>query len=125
MRLALAFLLAALSLACAGRPSGPRGRPGAPEGSEETVFKTLHPGTYECRVAGMLCMACAQAIIKAVGEVEGLERAEVDFDQVLLRFTVAAGRAVPTSAVERALKRAESRVDLGTKFKLVKVRYVP
>lgn len=115
--LALA-MLATLFLSAAGTGAQPRG-------SEERRFSYLRPGLYDIGLEGLVCTACAEAIRQAVSAVNGIDGAEVDFEKAVLRVSVAKGRGVKMSALERALAQASQRVRLGTSFRLGSVRYVP
>lgn len=117
-------MTALLALGCAGRPARPPSEP-PEEAPRERVFNLLRAGTYECEVTGMICQSCSRGITKAVSEVDGVEKAVVDLERGLLRLTVSDGRTIPMSAVERALAKAEARVNLGTSFRIQKIRYVP
>ncbi|MCX5788990.1 MAG: heavy-metal-associated domain-containing protein [Elusimicrobia bacterium] len=88
-------------------------------------FTDLKSGIYDCEVRGMICSACAAVITQEVKRLSGVENAAVDFDRRILRVIVKPGRVVPVSQIKRALNRAAGRIDLGGRYLLGEIRYIP
>ncbi|MBI4348587.1 MAG: heavy-metal-associated domain-containing protein [Elusimicrobia bacterium] len=126
-----AALLVAFALAlpahAASEPAA-RARTPAPKSAKPPAprkFVDLKSGKYVCELSGMLCTACAGMIVAELKKVSGVEAASVDFDERLLRLVILPKRSVRVDNVKRALAHAARRIDLGTNFGLVSIRYVP
>jgi len=88
-------------------------------------YKVLRQGRYKCVVSGVLCNACTRAIVEGLKRVKGIKDAEFDFEDGLLVLTVEKGAQVRTGKVVRALAHAARRVNLGSRFKITDIRYIP
>ncbi|MBI4424319.1 MAG: heavy-metal-associated domain-containing protein [Elusimicrobia bacterium] len=122
--LLLALLAAAAPAAGAAASETVSEAPPAPAKSARR-FAWLKPGVYESDVQGMICSACAGAIVEELRRVSGLEEPAVDFERRSVRFVVGARRSIHVNTVKRALARASRRIDLGGGFGLGEIRYVP
>ena len=116
--LALLFAICGASLRAAPTPRK------APSHSIK-ANKLLHPGRYRCEVNGVLCNACTRAIVEEVKVIPDLKDARFDFEDGYLWITIGKDRKVRLTEVERALRMAARRLELGVDFKLTDVQYVP
>lgn len=73
-------------------------------------------GRYRAPVRGLLCNACAMALVENLKKIKGVSAASLDFEEGLLRFTVAKGARVRVGQVERAVRHAGRRAGLGAKI---------
>lgn len=86
-------------------------------------FPDLSSGRYEVRVEGFLCHTCLKLALAEVSSLKEVEKATGDFDQETLLVTIRANKKLKASKLQRALRRAASKADLGTKFELLSVKY--
>jgi cation transport ATPase len=84
---------------------------------------SMTAGHYEVAIDGMLCHACAKAIAEQVSALGEVEKASVDFDTATLLVTVKAGSKLNPSKLNRALRRASERVNLGQELKAAAIRH--
>jgi hypothetical protein len=87
--------------------------------------KALTPGRYRCVVTGILCEACKRAILRELRGLDGLLESKFEEDNPVLWLTVAKGKTVRVSRLDRALRSASQRIDLATRFAFVEIRYEP
>jgi hypothetical protein len=116
MRIAPALLLAALALA-----PGPARAAEAPS----AATSELPAGRYGVPIKGMLCAVDARAIAAEWAKLPAVEKAAVDFESGRAVVTVRLGQTLSLSALRRALKRAERVADLGARYALGDVSYLP
>lgn len=88
-------------------------------------FRLLRPGRYELVLDGVLCNACTRAVVEALADLREVSEADFDFEEGSLRLVIAPERRLRLARVERALRRASSRADLGTEFRIREIRYSP
>jgi hypothetical protein len=86
-------------------------------------FPDLTSGKYEVRVDGWLCHTCLRLAVQEVASLKEVERAGGDFDQETLVLTIRPNTKLKASKLQRALRRAAKRADLGAKFELLSVKY--
>lgn len=114
----LAGLLAASAAAAPARP------PRAAEKAEEPALApVLREGHWRLAVGGVLCNACTRAVVEGFLKVEGVSKASFDFEDGFLKLTVERGAQVRTAKLERALRLAARRIDLGGRYVLSETRY--
>jgi copper chaperone CopZ len=108
----LALLLLAVSVRAADAPAAP-------------AYTELPPGRYSVDVRGMVCTVCARAIAAEWAKLPEVEKAAVDFDKESAVVTVRLDRTLRVSVLRRALRRAERVANLGGRFELGAIRYIP
>ena len=81
-------------------------------------LKEFKEGGYRGTVEGMICNACAMAVVAELKRIKGIADASLDFEEGVLRFSVAKGKRVRVSKVLRAVRHAGRRVNLGAKLYL-------
>lgn len=108
-----------LALPAAGAPA--RG-PEKPV-TEPALAPVLREGHWRLAVGGVLCNACTRAIVEGFLKVEGVAKASFDFEDGFAKLTVERGKQVRTAKLERALRLAQRRVDLGGRYTLTETRY--
>lgn len=111
--LALSLLLLAAAPARASAPAVP------------IYYTELPPGRYAIGVRGMLCTVCAKAIAMEWSKVPGIEKATMDFDKEQGVVAVRLDRTVQVSALRKALRRAEKAANLGARYDLQTIQYLP
>lgn len=119
------LVILALLLIGAGKPSNGKPSAGKPADQRPRKFSDLKSGAYACALSGMLCAACSGMVAEEVRKVAGVEKADVDFEDRLLRVVIAPKKTVRVDNIKRALGRASRRIDLGTSFVLGEIRYIP
>lgn len=113
MRSRLLGLLLLLSVAAqAGAPSAP-------------VYTELPPGRYAVTVRGMICTVCARAISAEWEKLPEVEKASVDYETESAVVTVRLDRTLQVSVLRKALRRAERVANLGARFEMSGIRYIP
>lgn len=115
----LKILLAAALAAQAAPARSGRAAPA----EEPALAPILREGHWRLAVGGVLCNACTKAVVEGFLEVEGVSKASFDFEDGFLKLTVARGAQVRTAKLERALRLAQRRVDLGGRYTLSETRY--
>lgn len=118
----LVFLLGAALAASAAVAPARSGR-AAPPTEEPALAPVLREGHWRLAVGGVMCNACTRAVVEGFLAVEGVGQASFDFEDGFLKLTVERGRQVRTAKLERALRLAARRVDLGGRFTLAETRY--
>lgn len=97
----------------------------SPARAASKEFQDLASGRYAVRVSGMLCHACAWAIVEELLAREEVEAAKYDYDQEHILVTVKLKRELSISSFKRALRRARARVNLPTRFEIEAIQYRP
>jgi hypothetical protein len=111
------IIIALLVLAAAARAAD---APGA-----APAFKELPAGRYAVVLNGMLCTVCARAIAAEWAKLPEVESAAVDFEKESGVVTVRLGRTLRIKTLNKALLRAERTANLGQRFELREIKYVP
>ena len=119
-RALLGALLGLLLLA--GEASAGRSSVAAPT-EPAALAPVLKEGRWRLVVGGAMCNACTRAVVEGFLEVEGVSQASFDFEDGFMKLTVEHGKQVRTAKLERALRLAARRVDLGGRFSLSETRY--
>jgi copper chaperone CopZ len=110
-------VLALLLLASAARAAD------APGGS--VAYKTLPPGRYSVVLRGMVCTVCARAIAAEWAKLPAVEKSSVDYEKESGLLTIRLDRTLPVATLLKALRRAERVANLGARYELSDVRYIP
>lgn len=116
-----AFLLGALACVLSAAPA--RREKASNATAPAPLIKLLREGRWRLSVGGVLCNACTRAVIEEFLKVEGVSKATFDFEDGFLSLIVARGAQVRTAALERAVRLASRRADLGSQFNLAEARY--
>ncbi len=88
-------------------------------------YNELPPGRYSVGVRGMLCTVCARAIALEWAKLPGVEKATVDFDKEEGVVTVRLDRTIQVSDLRKALRRAAKAANLGARYELLQIQYLP
>jgi len=88
-------------------------------------YKVLREGRYKCVVAGVLCNACTRAVVEGLKKIKGIKDAKFDFEDGFLWLYIEENAQVSTRKIRRALAHAGRRVDLGTRYQITDIRFVP
>ena len=99
-------------------------RAAAAAGASQYADK-MPAGRYAVALRGMLCAVCARAIAAEWAKLPELEKAAVDFDGESAVIEVRLNRTLRTAALRKALRRAEKTANLGARFELSDIRYLP
>ena len=111
MKLALLTLLAALPRTLAAATSDP--------------YSQLPPGRYSVSVTGMMSTVCARAIEAEWKRLPEVEKAAVDFDQESAVVTIRIDKTLLVSILRKALRRAEKLANLGARYEMRDIKYLP
>lgn len=93
--------------------------------AQASLPRLLNAGRYRCVVTGILCEACKRAILRELKPIEELKEAKFEEEGPVLWLTVAKGKTVRLSRLNRALRFATEKIALGNEFVLVEIRYTP
>lgn len=115
-------ILLAAALCAQAAPAASRSGRSAPA-EEPALAPLLREGHWKLTVGGILCNACTRAVVEGFLDVEGVSKASFDFEDGFVKLTVARGAQVRTAKLERALRLAQRRVDLGGRYTLSETRY--
>jgi hypothetical protein len=108
--LALLLLLAAAARAAA---------PGAP------AYTELPPGRYTVAVRGMICTVCARAIAAEWAKLPEVEKSSVDYEKESGIVSIRLDRTLQVSSLRKALRRAERVANIGARYELKDIQYIP
>ncbi|MBI5243257.1 MAG: hypothetical protein HY922_06145 [Elusimicrobia bacterium] len=125
---ALSLALLASWTPAAASASSPDIRRLAEESTREAqapMPETLTAGRYRCVVKGILCEACKRAILRELRAFKELSESKFDEENPILWLKVAKGKSLRVSRLSNALRTASRRMDLGTKYSFLDIRYVP
>jgi hypothetical protein len=121
--LALGILLA---LAAGSRAAAPADAARAADAPGPAVtYRELPPGRYSIEIRGMICTVCARAIAAEWAKEPSVAKAAVDYHTESGVIDVRLDRTLQVSALRRALRRAERVANLGARFTLGEIRYIP
>jgi len=109
--LALLLLLAAAARA-ADAPSAP-------------AYAELPPGRYTVILRGMICTVDARAIAAEWAKLPEIEKASVDYEKESGIVAIRLDRTLQVSALRKALRRAERVANLGARYELRDIQYIP
>ena len=85
----------------------------------------LPAGRYNLAVGGMKCTVCARAIAAEWAKLPQVEKTVVDFDSGRAVVTVRLNQTLEIVDLRRALSRADDVANLGTRFGLGDIKYIP
>lgn len=88
-------------------------------------YKELTAGRYSLKVSGLLCYTCTRAVARELERLEEVQSVETDFEAEQVLIEIKLDRALSPAALRRALQRAAKKVDLGTRFEVAGVQYLP
>lgn len=111
---ALALLLALAAAARAADAPGPA-----------VAYRELPPGRYSVEIHGMICTVCARAIAAEWARDPAIAKAAVDYHTDSGVVEIRLDRTLQVSALRKALRRAERVSNLGARFTLGDIRYIP
>ena len=89
------------------------------------AYTELPPGRYSVVVAGMICTVCARAIAAEWTKLPEVDKASMDFGKGTGVVSVRLDRTLPVSVLRKALRRAERVSNLGARYELRDIRYIP
>jgi hypothetical protein len=112
LRASLIPLLVAAVAAAADAPAKP-------------VYIELPPGRYAIAVRGMVCNVCARAVVARWLRIPEVEKAEIDFDRERAVVTVRLNSRLAVAKLRKALKPAAGLANMGVRFELGDVEYLP
>lgn len=93
--------------------------------AREGVPDRFKAGRYAMKISGFFCTTCGAAMKQEVGALPEVSEIDFDFDTETLFVTVRLERTLRLSALRRALRRASSRVNIGSKLDVIDVTYRP
>ena len=85
----------------------------------------LPAGRYSVVLRGMLCKVCARAIAAEWAKLPEVEKSSVDYDKETGVVAIRLDRTLQVSSLRRALRRAERVANLGARFELRDIQYIP
>jgi copper chaperone CopZ len=88
-------------------------------------YRELPPGKYAVGVSGLLCTVCARALAAELAKVPQIESATADFHKEQAVIVVKLDATLTVNDVYRAMRRAERLSNLGGRFELRDVKYIP
>ena len=89
------------------------------------TYKKLPPGRYSVTVTGMMSTVCARAIEGEWKKLPEVENAAVNFDQESAVVTVRLDKTLAVSVLRKALRRAEKLANLGARYAMRDIKYIP
>jgi copper chaperone CopZ len=119
MLIGMRFLLPALALFLALAGASRAASPGP------IAYSELPPGRYTIEIRGMVCTVCARAIAAEWSKLPEVEGAAIDFEKETGVLSIRLSRTLQVSSLRRALRRAERVANLGVRFELRDIRYLP
>jgi hypothetical protein len=111
-----AFALLLLTLAGSALAAG---------GDLPPSYVELPPGRYAVGVRGMLCTVCARAIAAEWLKLPEIEKAAVDFDKEEGIITIRLDKTIQVNDLYKGLRRAERLANLGGRYELRLIKYLP
>ena len=88
-------------------------------------YTKLPPGRYSVALSGMICTVCARAIAAEWAKLPEVETSSVDYEKESGVVTIRLDRTLRVSALRKALRRAERTANLGARFELHDIQYIP
>lgn len=113
MKALLSLLMLAAVAAAAGDTPAP------------TRYQELPPGRYAVSISGLLCTVCARALAAELAKVPEIEKASADFNKEQAIIDVRLDKTMEVNLVYKAMRRAERLSNMGGKFELRGIRYIP
>lgn len=112
-----ALLAAALLLLAAAAKAGDAALP--------LYYSELPPGRYAVEVRGMICTVDARAIAAEWAKLPEVEKASVDFEHERAVVSVRLDKTLTVAALRKALRRAERVANMGGRYELRAIQYIP
>ena len=97
----------------------------AGDDSPPPSYQELPPGRYSVGVHGMLCTVCARAIAAEWEKMPEVEKATVDFNKDQGIITVRLDKTLQVNAIYKGLRRAERLANMGGRYDLRLIKYIP
>ena len=88
-------------------------------------YSELPPGRYSVTVAGMMSTVCARAIETEWKKLPEVEKAVVDFDKASAVVTIRLDKTLRVAVLGKALRRAEKLANLGARYEMRDIKYLP
>lgn len=92
---------------------------------QAVAYRELPPGRYSLELRGMICTVCARAIAAEWAKLPEIEKASVDYHTETGLVDVRLDRTMQVSVLRKALRRAERVANMGGRFTLGEIRYIP
>jgi hypothetical protein len=89
------------------------------------AYRELPPGRYALEIRGMICTVCARAIAAEWAKLPEIAKASVDYHAESGVVDVRLDRTMQVSVLRKSLRRAEKIANLGARFSLGEIRYIP
>ncbi|MFI5348334.1 MAG: heavy metal-associated domain-containing protein [Elusimicrobiota bacterium] len=97
----------------------------AARAADAPAFTELPSGRYAVALSGMLCAVCSRAIAAEWMKLPEVESAAIDYEKGSGVVTIRLGRKLQVKALRKALRRADRVANLGGRFELRDIRYIP
>lgn len=114
-----------LALALASALVAPAAATAATAAPSVLARADLPAGRYTTTVEGMLCAVCARAIAAQWAKLPEVESASVDYQSGRAVIVVRLGRTLRLSALLESLRRAERLANLGARYRIGEITYLP
>lgn len=92
---------------------------------EKPSYVTLPPGRYSVRLKGLVCTVCGRAIAAEWMKLPEVEKATVDFDMEQATLWVRIDRHLKVAALRKKLRPAAKLADMGTRYEIGEIVYLP
>lgn len=89
------------------------------------AYTELPPGRYSMGVSGMVSVVCARAIKVEWEKLPGVDKAVVDFDKESAIVSVRLDKTLRVAALRKTLRKAERLANLGARYDLSDIKYLP
>jgi copper chaperone CopZ len=98
---------------------------GAARAAEGPVYTKLPPGRYSLVLHGMICTVSARAIAAQWTKLPEVDKVDVDFDKSTAVISVRLASTLRVSSLVKGLRRAAKIANLGERYELSDILYVP
>lgn len=88
-------------------------------------YLELPPGRYSVGLSGMLSTVDSRCIAAEWAKIPEIESAAVDFDKERAVISVRLDRTLEIVTLRRGLRRAERVANMGARFELRRIQYIP
>ena len=89
------------------------------------AYTELPPGRYTVGVRGMICTVCARAVAAEWAKLPEVDKASVDYEQQSGIVSIRLDRTLQVSSLRKALRRAERVANMGGRYELRDIQYIP
>jgi hypothetical protein len=93
--------------------------------AEGLAYTELPAGRYGITITGMLTTTCARAIEQEAAKLPEVSSAQAGFDSNRLVLEVRLNHTLLISVLDKTLRRASRKVDLGTDYRISGIKYLP